>query len=195
MNQMERLPAVVDVETVETLLAQGTPIKLIDVRTPAEFETVHIPGSYNVPLDTLPEHRAELGDVLRSPAILVCRSGARARQAEEVLRAANLPQLHVLAGGISAWERAGKAVKRGRQRWGLERQVRGVAGSLVLAGVLGSLVWKPLTFLAAGIGAGLTFSALTDTCGMAKVLRVLPYNRAVTCDVREVVSRLAADEV
>jgi rhodanese-related sulfurtransferase len=82
MTAQLTLPPVVDVETTATLLAEQAPITIIDVRTPAEFESAHIPGSYNVPLDLLPEHRAELRDALRAPAILVCRSGQRARQAE-----------------------------------------------------------------------------------------------------------------
>ena len=185
------LPPVVDSETVALLLDRDAPVKIIDVRTPAEFESAHIPGSYNVPLDLLPEHRAELRDTLRAPAILVCRSGQRAQQAERVLREADLTQLHVLDGGIAAWERADKPLRRGRQRWGLERQVRGVAGTLVLAGALGgALAWRPLTYLAAAIGGGLAFSAATDSCGMALALSKLPYNRAASCDVREVVARL-----
>jgi rhodanese-related sulfurtransferase len=188
------LPPVVDIETAAILVAQHAPVKIIDVRTPAEFASVHIPGSYNVPLDLLPEHRAELRDTLRSPVLLVCRSGQRARQAEQVLREADLTQLHVLDGGIAAWEGAGKTVRRGRQRWGLERQVRGVAGTLVLAGTLGGvLAWRPLAYLAAAIGGGLAFSAITDSCGMAMALAKLPYNRGATCDVREVVTRLRDD--
>jgi rhodanese-related sulfurtransferase len=194
MNDMQSLPGVVDVETIAGLLRQQAPIKIIDVRTPAEWESAHIPGSYNVPLDMLPEHRAELRDILRAPAILVCRSGARARQAEQVLRQADLPQVHVLDGGIAAWEAAGKPVNRGRQRWGMERQVRGIAGTLVVLGALGgTFVWQPLTYLSAFVGGGLAFSALTDTCGMAMILSKLPYNRAATCDVRDVVSRLATE--
>lgn len=194
MNDMQSLPGVVDVETVARLVHQQAPIKIIDVRTPAEWESAHIPGSYNVPLDMLPEHRAELRDILRSPAILVCRSGARARQAEQVLLEADLPQVHVLDGGISAWEAAGKPVNRGRRRWGLERQVRGLAGTLVVMGALGgAFVWQPLTYVSAFVGGGLAYSALTDTCGMAMVLSKLPYNRAATCDMRDVVRRLATE--
>lgn len=194
MNEIQSLRGVVDVETVADLLRQGAQIKLIDVRTPAEFESMHIPGSYNVPLDLLPEHRAELRDILRAPAILVCRSGTRSRQAEQLLREVDLPQIHVLDGGINAWEGAGKPVNRGRQRWGLERQVRGVAGMLVVLGALGgAFVWKPLTYVSTVVGGGLAYSALTDTCGMAMVLSKLPYNRAATCDVRDVVGRLATE--
>jgi len=187
---------IVDVETASQLVERHERIKLIDVRTPAEFESAHIPGSYNVPLDLLPEHRDELSDALRSPAILICRSGARARQAAQVLREARLDHIHILDGGIAAWDAAGKPLRRGRQRWGLERQVRGVAGSLVVAGSLaGLLISPPLGLIAAAVGAGLAFSAVTDTCGMATVLAKLPYNRGATCDMREVVARLTTSEI
>jgi len=184
MPTTHSLPAVVDAQTVAALLEQNAPLHIIDVRTPAEFESVHIPGSYNVLLDALPEHRAELRDALRAPAVLVCRSGARARQAEGVLRAAALHQIHVLDGGITAWEAAGQDIRRGKERWTLERQGRGVAGSLVLLGVLGGLrAWKPLTYLAA-VGTGLTYSAVSDRCAMGMILSTLPYNQGGGSDVR-----------
>lgn len=186
------LPVVIDADTVAARLSTHADLTLIDVRTPAEFEAVHIPGSYNIPLDLLAEHRDELRRLNDRPVVLICRSGQRARQAEALLRAAHLPQVHILEGGISAWEQAGKPVRRGRQRWSLERQVRGVAGALVLLGTLGGLlVWKPLTLVALAIGAGLTYSALTDSCGLALLLSKLPYNRGATCDVREVVRQLS----
>lgn len=186
------LPPVVAPRAVAPLVQQGTDVKLIDVRTPAEFESVHIPGSYNVPLDQLPEHREELRSRLTGPAVLICRSGTRARQAEQLLREVDLPALHVLEGGLSAWEQAGLPLSRGRQRWSMERQVRGVAGGLVLTGLLGgALLWSPLKWLAAFVGGGLLFSALTDTCGMAAVLGRLPWNRGASCDVGATLARMS----
>ena len=188
------LPPVVAPHAVAPLIEQGMNVTLIDVRTAAEFESAHIPGSYNVPLDQMPEHREELRSRLTGPAVLVCRSGARARQAEQVLREVDLPALHVLEGGLAAWEQAGLPVKRGRQTWSMERQVRGVAGGLVLTGVLGSAItWSPLKWLAAFVGGGLLFSALTDTCGMAALLARLPWNRAGTCDVSTTLARMSGD--
>jgi rhodanese-related sulfurtransferase len=195
MQDQLAIGEIVDVETTAQLLEHHERIKMIDVRTPAEFESAHIPGSYNVPLDLLPEHRDELSDALRSPAILICRSGARARQAAQILHDARLDHIHILDGGIAAWDAAGKPLRRGKQRWGLERQVRGVAGSLVVAGALaGLLISPPLGLIAAAVGAGLAFSAVTDTCGMAMVLARLPYNCGATCDMREVVARLTTSE-
>lgn len=189
-----QIPSVIDAQMLSSLLEQGQRLKLIDVRSAAEFETAHIAGSYNVPVDLLPEHRAELLDVLRSPVVLVCQSGNRARQAEQLLREAQLEHVHVLDGGMNAWLGANKSVIRGKQRWGLERQVRGVAGSLVVLGVLGSLVWQPLVWLAGFVGAGLAFSAATNSCAMAMVLSKLPYNRGATCDMPDVIARLSAQE-
>ncbi|GER91616.1 sulfurtransferase [Dictyobacter vulcani] len=183
----------IEVRDVEELLHDGNAVKIIDVRTPAEYQSMHIPGSYNVPLDQLPEHKTELANAISVPVVLVCRSGARAEQAAKVFDTTSLEQFHVLRGGITAWEQAQKPVNRGPQIWSMERQVRGVAGSLVLLSVLGSLfVWKPLALLAGFVGGGLAYSALTDTCGMAMVLSKLPYNRSVSCDVRDVVKQLNA---
>lgn len=156
---------------------------VIDVRSAAEFEAQHIRGSYHVPLGTLAEHSAELArhlDDPASPLVLVCQSGVRAEQGRRHLAAAGLDRAHVLRGGVPAYAAAGGDVVRGRTAWALERQVRLVAGSLVLTGVLGGLVNPKLRLLAGGIGAGLTFSALTDTCAMGALLAKLPFNRDVT---------------
>lgn len=184
MNEPRNLPDALDAKAVADLLSRSAPLTIIDVRTPAEFGSAHIAGSYNVPLDLLPEHASAISAAVGEPVIVVCRSGARALQAEQALRAADLPRLHILEGGLTAWEAAGLPLNRGRQRWSLERQVRGAAGSLVLAGVLGGLIiWPPLGLLAAGVGAGLAFSAITDTCGLALLLGKLPYNQGSGCDI------------
>ena len=193
MNDAPNLATALDADAVGDLLKRSVPVTIFDVRTPAEFASAHISGSYNVLLDLLPEHAHAISSVVGEPVVLVCRSGARARQAGQSLGAVGLPRLHVLDGGLSAWEAAGLPLNRGRQRWSLERQVRGVAGSLVLVGALGGLLaWPALGLLAAGVGAGLAFSALTDTCGMGLLLAKLPYNRAAGCDVGTVLHDLAS---
>lgn len=186
-------PAQLDVHDLGDLLDSPAPPRLIDVRTPAEFTTVHIPGAYNVPLDTLREHRDELLRHLDEDIVLICRSGGRAQQAETVLAGAGLSNVHVLGGGMLAWQAAGQPVLHGRPRWDLERQVRLVAGSLVLIGVLGSLAVPGLQWLSAAIGGGLAIAALTNSCLMGTLLSKLPYNRGATCDLDVIVAQLAAD--
>lgn len=194
MTEDSLLPGTLDPAELQDLLQRQVALTLIDVRTPAEFSTAHIPGSYNVPLDQLPEHADQLRSVSGEHVVLICRSGGRARQAEVTLLGADFPRVHVLQGGLAAWEAQRLPLRRGATRWSLERQVRGVAGALVLGGVLaGWLVWPPLTALAAAIGGGLAFSAVTDTCGLAMLLSRLPYNRQASCDIGGMLHRMAAD--
>ena len=183
-------PAVIGSAELGDLLNSPRPPRLIDVRTPGEFETVHIAGAYNVPLDLLREHRDEIGEHLERDVVLVCRSGQRAAQAEDTLRAAGLVNVHVLDGGMTAWESAGLPVNRGTERWDLERQVRLVAGSIVVSSVLGSIVAPKLKWLAAGMGSGLAYAALSNTCAMGMLLARLPYNRGPSCDLDTIVAQL-----
>lgn len=83
-------------------------------------------------------------------------------------------------GGMAAWQAAGLPLEGDeRAPWSIERQVRFVAGTLVLAGVLlGVFVAQPLVWLAGLVGAGLVFAAATDTCTMGLLLARLPWNRA-----------------
>ena len=102
------------------------------------------------------------------------------------MRQAGLPNVHILDGGMAAWEGQGFAINRGARKWELERQVRLVAGSIVL----GSLAVPQLKWLAAGIGGGLTFAAVSNTCAMGMMLAKLPYNRGSSCDAQSIVAQL-----
>lgn len=74
---------------------------LIDVRTPQEYREGHIPGSKNVPLQTIDQIAsvAEPGDI---PLYVYCYSGARSRQAAGMLQ--NMGYTNVTnIGGIAAY--------------------------------------------------------------------------------------------
>ena len=151
----------------------------IDVRTHGEFATAWIPGSINVPLHDVNENMDQLTMRARERRlVLVCRSGARAEKARELLVAGGVANIDVLAGGLDAWQVGGAPTEQGRAtRMSLERQVRIAAGFLVLVGaVLGLLVDSNFVFLAAFIGAGLVFAGITDTCGMGMLLARMPWN-------------------
>ena len=173
------------------LRAERPETRLLDVRTPGEFDAEHIEGAYNVPLDTLGEHGAEIRAGVASPVVLVCRSGQRARKAEDALRAAGMTHLYVLDGGMTAWTGAGQPVRRGAPRMSLERQVRIAAGSLAAAGGFLALFVNPLfAALPAFVGSGLVFAGVTDTCAMGMLIAKLPYNRPASCDVPAMVRAL-----
>jgi rhodanese-related sulfurtransferase len=186
------LPTTIGPDEARELLRAGT-VRLLDVRTPAEYETAHIPGAYNVPLDTLGEHAHEIRTRVNEPVVLVCQSGNRARRAEEALRAAGLPQLHVLGGGMQAWTASGLPLRRGVPRLSLERQVRILVGALAATGGFLAVFAAPVfALLPAVMGLGLLFSGVTDSCAMGLLLSRLPYNRAVGCDVESVVRALGS---
>lgn len=179
---------------LRTLLDNGARVRLVDVRTGGEFESGHIRGSYHVPLDSLHEHRTEFRTV-DTPVVLVCQSGGRASRAAETLASVGMRNVRILEGGILGWVSGGGPVEGSRNRWSLERQVRLVAGGIVLASVALSAIVPPARYLAGAIGAGLVFAAATDTCAMGNLLARLPYNRgAASCDVGAVVRQLEASK-
>lgn len=187
-------PVSMDTPQVRSLLENNPRTRLIDVRTPGEFAAAHIPGSYNVPLDLLREHRTELTADQEDPIVLVCGSGARADQARSVLEEAGLDQLSVLSGGITGWQQDDAPLNRGSGTWAMERQVRLVAGLLVLTGVVASTAYEPLKWLAGFVGGGLTVAAITNTCAMARVLGLLPHNRTPKSDVSTMLTALTSEQ-
>ncbi|MFZ3453691.1 rhodanese-like domain-containing protein [Arthrobacter sp. 7Tela_A1] len=176
----------VDAQTLRTWMLDQEDLIVLDVRSAAEFETLHIRGSYNVPLPLLSEHTDALAQRLGKRVVLVCQSGTRAEQARTRLGGAGVGSAHVLVGGVPAFAAANGDVVRGQQRWDLERQVRMVAGSAVVLGLAGGRFVSPkLRLLAGGIGAGLTFSAATNSCAMGMVLARMPWNRTSSEPTRE----------
>ena len=174
------MPQTIQRATVNELhdrLSQGEPCQVIDVREYAEYETERIAAARLVPLSMFEQ---QAGSIEPQPTVyMVCRSGQRAMQAAERLQQRGHTDVRVMDGGLQAWIDAGYPVQRGTRRaWALERQVRFVAGTAVLLSVVLSWAVHPgFVGLAAFIGAGLTFSAVTNTCGMAMVLARLPWNQ------------------
>lgn len=158
-------------------MTQGN-VKLLDVRSPIEFEEVHIEGSELMPLDRLDAERIRSQD---HDWVLICRSGKRAENAQQHLQSSGCKAFKVLDGGVSAWEQAGLPVKRGAKSVSLERQVRIAAGLLVLISViLGTWLHSAIYGLAAFVGAGLIFAGITDWCGMGMLLARAPWNQRKT---------------
>ncbi len=77
MSDQSLLRGALEPAELQELLERQVGLTLIDVRTPAEFSAAHIPGSYNVPFDQLPEHADLLRAVSGDPVVLICRSGSR----------------------------------------------------------------------------------------------------------------------
>ncbi|MCB9914517.1 MAG: rhodanese-like domain-containing protein [Planctomycetes bacterium] len=77
--------------------------RVVDVRTPGEFQAGHLPGAVNAPLDTLPGSVERLTKGGReTPLLLYCRSGARSARAAGLLRRAGYRDVTDLGGLGSA---------------------------------------------------------------------------------------------
>lgn len=157
-------------------LGSDPTLLLIDVRTPAEFSQVHVPQARNVPLGN--NLAGEFSSDKEKPLFLLCHSGGRATKAAEQLSSAGFTHPLVVEGGTEAWIAAGLPVTRGGGKViSLERQVRIVAGGLVVIGVLlGCFVNQRFYLLPGFVGAGLVFAGITDFCGMGLLLAKLPWN-------------------
>lgn len=157
-------------------LGRAGDCQLVDVREFSEYEAERVQGATLVPLSGLDQ---SLGLIHRDRTVyLMCRSGKRAAQAAERLTRQGFKDLRVIDGGLQGWVAAGLPVECGTGRvWSLERQVRFGAGLFVLTGILLSLISPWFVLLSAFVGAGLTFSAITDTCGMGMILARMPWNQ------------------
>lgn len=165
---------------------------VIDVRSAAEFASVHIRGSYHVPLPLLAEHTEEFARRMGvddtdgtegAGVVLVCQSGQRAGQALGLLDAVGLSGAAILDGGIAGARDGEIELVRGAGPWAMDRQVRMAAGSLVLTGLIAGRLLSPRArLLSAAIASGLVYSAASNTCGLAAVLARMPWNTRVAAD-------------
>lgn len=166
---------VIDVAKARQLVAEGA--ILVDVREPDERAREHIPGTKHAPLSSL--QRVETSGAMA--VIFHCRSGARTGANAARLGDAAGCEAYLLEGGLEAWKRAGLPVATDRkQPIEIMRQVQITAGSLVVVGVVLGFWIAPAFFaLSAFVGAGLVFAGVSGWCGMARLLGLMPWNRAV----------------
>lgn len=101
--------ATITPQQVQALIAAGTTVDLIDVRSPAEFAGIHAVGARSAPLDRLDPQaiaaarRAPAGD----PIYLICQAGGRSAQACMKFQAAGIANVVNVVGGTGAWAVAG----------------------------------------------------------------------------------------
>lgn len=106
--------------------------------------------------------------------VLLCARGMRAAQAAEKLRPLIPNPIAVVEGGHAALASTGSA----KQSISIERQVRIAAGTLVLLGVIGSLVIDPIVILLpAFVATGLIYAGITEWCGLGLLMMKMPWNK------------------
>lgn len=172
----------ISIKALQTLLAKGGNPDLIDVRTPAEFEGVHVPGARSLPLDGI-DCKAAIArrtGAIGEPFYILCQSGARARKAAQLFAEAGFTDCVVVEGGTQAWVDAGLPVERGESTvLPLDRQLQIAIGTLVITGVFLARFLDPAWIWLSGIvGAGLIFAGITGVCALRVLLARMPWNQS-----------------
>lgn len=150
---------------------------LVDVREFPEFSAGRVPGARLIPLGEIEKRHQEIDH--EHTVYVICRSGKRGADAQKRLKALGFPNVVNVAGGTNAWAAQNLPIEKDeRAVWDLERQVRFTAGIFVFTGVMLSIFVHPYFIGLSGfVGAGLIFSALTNTCGMGMLLAKMPWNK------------------
>jgi rhodanese-related sulfurtransferase len=98
----------IDVDDLADRREAGQPV--LDVRTPAEYDEIRVPGAILIPLQELVERIDEVPTDGELPVI--CAVGSRSQQATEYLRKQGIDAVNVI-GGTNAWVNAGFPVEEG----------------------------------------------------------------------------------
>ena len=83
---------------------------VVDLRPAAEFAKGHLPSARNVELAEL---QAKIGQIAKNksnPVVLVCQTGQESQRASRTVSEAGYAEVHVLQGGVDAWQKAGMPV-------------------------------------------------------------------------------------
>jgi rhodanese-related sulfurtransferase len=183
MNVLQVQTSIPSLE-LHRLLAGGSPVQLLDVRTPGEFAAVHVPGAKLIPLDDLDpaafQRQRGAGDI---PVYVLCQSGGRARRAIEKLEQAGIRGCVLVEGGTQGWMDAGLPVVHGKSNiLPLMRQVQIAVGFISALGAVLAVAVHPLfAIIPLLTGCGLMFAGISGICGMALLLAKMPWNHAPVC--------------
>lgn len=153
---------------------------ILDVRTSAEQAEKSLALSHwRVPLDQLnpsefmAEHQLDNKKTLN----IICKTGRRAAMAADEFTKAGFKNVAVVKGGIERAQTQGLEMIKS-EGMSMERQIRLVAGSIVvLSLVLGFFISPWFYLLALFMGGGLIFSGLTGECGLGVLLMHVPWNK------------------
>ena len=172
----------IDAKQASEWLASGEGI-LIDVREPDEFAAEHIAYASSIPLGQV----NAVIDAMDIPAgkklIFQCLKGKRGGDACLVVQKTgrvSQENIYNIEGGISAWKDAGLPTVTSLKETGISifRQVQVIVGGLIALSVLVGFSGVAAAFTLAGIlGAALFIAGLTGWCGLAMLLRRMPWNK------------------
>jgi len=99
----------VDVENLDSRQRDGG-VQIIDVRSPEEWASGHLPGAVHIPLAALPDRVAEID--AGTPVVVHCQGGGRSAIAASFMKSKGLDSVANLEGGFDAWRARDLPVER-----------------------------------------------------------------------------------
>jgi rhodanese-related sulfurtransferase len=98
----------IDGKTLEGMMADGKPIRIVDVRESDEFADGHIKGAVNIPYK--PAKSRVLKDLsAKERIVFVCHGGPMGHELGTLLANNGYPEVYNLIGGMKKWR--GEIVK------------------------------------------------------------------------------------
>ncbi|MEF8793211.1 VTT domain-containing protein [Thiohalorhabdus sp.] len=112
--RLRRRP-MLDPEDVERRRQAGEDLVLLDVRSPEELtgELGQVRGIRNIPVDELEDRLDELAEATEQPIAVLCKTDRRSAKAADILARNGFADVHVVRGGMTAWNRVGLPVAGG----------------------------------------------------------------------------------
>jgi rhodanese-related sulfurtransferase len=83
---------------------------VIDLRGAPDFTAGHLPAARHLALDELQAKIGQIAKKKATPVLLVCQTGLQSNKASRIVEAAGYTEVHVLQGGLNAWQQAGMPV-------------------------------------------------------------------------------------
>ena len=104
---------VIDVERLKQNLDAGDDVLVLDVRTADDFigRQGHIAEARNISVEELAKCLDDLSDYAEKTIVLVCRTEKRSVKAAQILLQNGFADVHVVRGGMTAWNKAGYDVE------------------------------------------------------------------------------------
>ena len=102
VDESPKLPIEITPAEVSELLKEGPPVRLIDVREPAEHAICHIEGAALIPMQYIPARLQELDDPEKR-LIVFCHHGVRSLSVADWLRQKGVENCQSMSGGIDLW--------------------------------------------------------------------------------------------
>jgi rhodanese-related sulfurtransferase len=87
-------------------IQQKADVFILDVRTPREYNSGHIPGAINIGHKEISARLDELKPYMDKDVVVYCELGVRARMAQTTLTKAGFPRVYHLTGDMAGWRNA-----------------------------------------------------------------------------------------